>query len=725
MKRRWYTILLVLISAGPTLAQPQRPAEVWPSRPAPTRLEVPLTLRPAGTTSFIQALVDGVSGDSLLQTIRDLQDFGTRYEYTPQRDQAAAYLIGRFRAMGYEPESDWYATGINTFTALAADSAGALWAVDTGGNIVRSSDHGTTWKLLSRIDGVSLQGITLLSDSEAWVCGTAAALLHTRDGGLTWSPTAAAGASTFYDIALLPSGAVLACGWNGILFRKEKENTFWNPVPSGTSASLMRLRVLDEAHVWCCGASGTLLFSEDGGRTWRSQRLDSSSYIYALFFISPSEGWAAGSDGLLLHTLDGGEHWARIETDLPASLTLRDLYMSDPLHGRLVTNNGKIITTQDGGWTWREELSLLNLGWGPNLRRIIRLQDGMLVACGSQNVLMLKEEGNGWGSRTNRLPEGMIHTSRNILAVRKGTATPEKEVVLVAHYDSYSDDRQNHAPGANDNGSGTSAVVEAARQCREYNFGATLKFLLVSGEELGMYGSTHYVRQALAEERTILAAVNGDMIGYPLTGDPARLVVASYLSRSDLVDSALVYNHRYGIGARLQAIVDSTGASDYGPFGAAGYRSLDIAEGTAEEIWGGLDPYYHKTTDTADKVSTEMIRTGARIMLATAAEAAGVTGRTGISGKPAAPPQNFTLEQNYPNPFNSATRIDFSLPAPANVRLTIYSLRGEEVATLLARHLEPGRHSVRWDGAGWPSGIYFCRLVAEGWYAEKRLMLIR
>jgi len=96
------------------------------------------------------------------------------------------------------------------------------------------------------------------------------------------------------------------------------------------------------------------------------------------------------------------------------------------------------------------------------------------------------------------------------------------------------------------------------------------KFFLVSGEELGMFGSTHYVLQAGEEERKIAAAVNGDMIGYPLTGNPVRLIVGSYPSRNHLIDSALVYNKRYGIGATLDAVVDTTGASDYGPFAAAG-----------------------------------------------------------------------------------------------------------------------------------------------------------
>ncbi len=302
---------------------------------------------------------------------------------------------------------------------------------------------------------------------------------------------------------------------------------------------------------------------------------------------------------------------------------------------------------------------------------------------------------------------------------------PEREVVMVAHYDSYSDDPYNYAPGANDNASGTSAVLEAARLCRDYEFGATLKFLLVSGEELGMFGSTHFVKDARAENRAIVAAVNGDMIGYPLTGNPARLVAGSYLTRNRLIDSVIVYNARYGISATLDAMVDSTGASDYGPFAAAGYDALEIAEGSPEDIWGGLDPYYHTTMDTIDKLSPGLIQKGAQIMLAAATEAAGVVGQTSVAGPPLSMPEYFSLAQNYPNPFNATTRIDFTLPRPGKVTLNIYDMRGREVAVLLARQLGAGNHSVHWNALGQPSGTYFCRLAAEEWSGEIKLVLLR
>jgi hypothetical protein len=70
-------------------------------------------------------------------------------------------------------------------------------------------------------------------------------------------------------------------------------------------------------------------------------------------------------------------------------------------------------------------------------------------------------------------------------------------------------------------------------------------------------------------------------------------------------------------------------------------------------------------------------------------------------------PQKFALYQNYPNPFNPSTTISYDLPQRARVKLAIYNLLGQEVATLVDGEQEPGRYNINFDASGLPSGIYF------------------
>lgn len=80
-------------------------------------------------------------------------------------------------------------------------------------------------------------------------------------------------------------------------------------------------------------------------------------------------------------------------------------------------------------------------------------------------------------------------------------------------------------------------------------------------------------------------------------------------------------------------------------------------------------------------------------------------------------PENFSLTQNYPNPFNPETEIQFALPEPSHIQLTIINSTGVVVRTLAQGALSPGRHAIIWNGKNTEgqvvaSGVYFYRLQA-------------
>ena len=76
-------------------------------------------------------------------------------------------------------------------------------------------------------------------------------------------------------------------------------------------------------------------------------------------------------------------------------------------------------------------------------------------------------------------------------------------------------------------------------------------------------------------------------------------------------------------------------------------------------------------------------------------------------------PAEFSLNQNYPNPFNPATTLQYTLPVDSKVKLTIYNMLGESVATLVNETETAGFKSVRWDASDLSSGIYFYTLEAS------------
>jgi surface protein len=88
-------------------------------------------------------------------------------------------------------------------------------------------------------------------------------------------------------------------------------------------------------------------------------------------------------------------------------------------------------------------------------------------------------------------------------------------------------------------------------------------------------------------------------------------------------------------------------------------------------------------------------------------------------------PTEFALSQNFPNPFNPSTTIRYALPEAAQVRLEVYTVTGQRVATLASGEQNAGWHAVDFDGSGLASGVYVYRLQAGGFVQTRKLMLIK
>jgi len=84
-----------------------------------------------------------------------------------------------------------------------------------------------------------------------------------------------------------------------------------------------------------------------------------------------------------------------------------------------------------------------------------------------------------------------------------------------------------------------------------------------------------------------------------------------------------------------------------------------------------------------------------------------------------------TLLGNYPNPFNPTTEISFNLPSASHVKLEVFNVMGQKVATLVNGQFEAGEHVVQWDGRDAASGVYFYRLQADDFVDTKKMMLLK
>jgi hypothetical protein len=127
--------------------------------------------------------------------------------------------------------------------------------------------------------------------------------------------------------------------------------------------------------------------------------------------------------------------------------------------------------------------------------------------------------------RAARVPQPTIVT--NVVATLKGTQpeSTSRVYVVSGHYDSMCSsptDAKCDAPGANDDASGTAAVLEMARVMAKYKFDATIVFMAVAGEEQSLLGATYFAEQARKNNVDIEAMFTNDIVGNTLGGNGVR-----------------------------------------------------------------------------------------------------------------------------------------------------------------------------------------------------------
>ena len=111
---------------------------------------------------------------------------------------------------------------------------------------------------------------------------------------------------------------------------------------------------------------------------------------------------------------------------------------------------------------------------------------------------------------------------RDMVAIQRGTERPNDVVIIQGHIDSRVTDVMNStsdAPGANDDGSGTSAVIEAARVLSKHKFAGTIVYAALSGEEQGLLGGKVLANYAKAQGWNVVSVLNNDIVGNSCSSD--------------------------------------------------------------------------------------------------------------------------------------------------------------------------------------------------------------
>ncbi len=286
----------------------------------------------------------------------------------------------------------------------------------------------------------------------------------------------------------------------------------------------------------------------------------------------------------------------------------------------------------------------------------------------------------------------------NIVAVKYGNTNLDSIYVLGAHYDSYS-----ISPGADDNASGTSSVLEISKVLSKIVFKNTIMFVLFSGEENGLVGSNAFVDSMIMKSNNIKGMVNLDMISYSRDSNNIFVTICVNSFSKNIMNTYIKSISKYT--PNLPFRIDSTSMlinnSDHKPFWNKNIAAIFLTKETDFNS-NNFNPYYHKETDilgmsSNSKVQTELI---SKSVLATITELLEFSTL-----------KTYNLEKSkyninfFPNPFSQTAKLEFE-----NKNNETYQLQITDITGKLLQSQQSKSNVMIIEKGNMPSGMYFYKL---------------
>jgi len=562
------------------------------------------------TQSDLTGFVGDLSGENSVIIGGSPYTLATRYTFTQGCDKAAQYIKEKFESYGLVACYDTFniAQAIYLMDIVSVPSGETLWAGGLYGGIWKSVDGGDNWYHIDLTDGYNLWALAVPSPETLYGAGNGGTIIKSTDAGETWSllpsPTGVNLRGAYFE----DSEQGWVTGYSGAIFYTSDGGQTWTDQSTGTN-NLYEITFVDSNNGWVVGGNGTILHTSNRGTNWTSQTSGiSSGIIFGVDFATPQKGWVCGQNGYLRYTTNAGTNWTS-----QASGTAGALYMVTAPDSQKVwacTNGGELLSTTNAETNWNIQYPPGNTGLFYEVYFADTLQ-GWLT--GYTELLQTTNGGQSWINHGSIFPS---YQKLNVVAELPGVGKAGQECIITAHYDNTSENPANLAPGADDNGSGTAAVLEAAKVLKDYQFDRTIKFISFAGEEQGLLGSYAYAQKASQAGDTIVGVFNLDMIAWE--GDSVNVIElhsGTGAASQALADITTGVINTYSLPLIPQKItIGATTRSDHASFWNYGYPAM-----LGIEDFDEFNPYYHTTNDLLSVLDLPYFTNFAKAGIASAA----------------------------------------------------------------------------------------------------------
>lgn len=300
----------------------------------------------------------------------------------------------------------------------------------------------------------------------------------------------------------------------------------------------------------------------------------------------------------------------------------------------------------------------------------------------------------------------------NVVAVQEGTLYPDEYIMICAHYDAVD------YYCADDNASGTAAVLEAARIFSDLEFEYSIIYALWDEEEIGLIGSADYAAEAASNGDVINAVINMDMISWDSDGDMVAEIHTSYDAGSNVLADYLVeVNSLYGLDITTDIINPGAPYSDHSSFWNNDYAAVLIIE----EYYGGdFNPYYHTEQDRIAILHMDYFLEMSKLCIGTLAQKSAVDVNVGTEESFG---NGISAIRLFPNPANDYAQLNLELTQAQNVRISIVNTVGQEILVVQDKYLPQLKNHIQLPLQSLNTGIYLVKIALKNGVSTQKLMV--
>ena len=644
---------------------------------------------------------------------------------------------------------------------IPGDTAGAFFDVQfldvntgiiTGSLIHKTTNGGLNWIDISYYTPVNIQfqAVSFIDISTGFVAcwafnpytNTSGFIIKTTNSGVNWAQTNLIQPHIFYDINIKNSGFGVALAVDSNYFKLYKTFNFgssWSILPTYIYAGYHsnKLYIVDSL-IYLLTSNGIVHRTSNGGINW--QNINILNNIENITFFTNDSGYAVGKEGLIYKTTDKGINWIQQMSSSNYNFYSVDFINQDI--GFISGMKGGFFRTTNGGLNWTTDSRSFTF---QNLNDIVFFNsDTILITADSGQVFKTYNQGMNWISIYSGVPlrltkmqfiddnigYALIRDTGLAMKTTNGGLNWKRQFI---NNDMYSLDLcfLNKDTGffSGSIQGWTSKFYKTTNGGENWNdcsFGnnyiTSIEFLNNHTGFLGMsgrriYKTTNGGYNWIEKYNIGGGGSNINDIGYFNDNILIACSEGGYVLRStDVGENWLVITQLVLSGLNRICITDSLKA--YITAGGQIFHTSNM----------GLNWVSQKFPYTTSGVAVDVdffgntgmiVGPGGSILKTTTG------GNVFVQNTSEVIPEMFTLHQNYPNPFNPITNIRFNLPKNGFVTLKVFDILGREVTTLVNEKLSAGSYETNWDGSSYPSGVYFYRLVTNGFKQIKKMILVK